>query len=157
MVIPVAILSSRLSGRIGHRPMLVGGGVLYAAAQLWVWWRLGGQPDYLGVWLPAQILGGAAVGLVLPALSGAAVSNLGPTRFGVGGGVNNALRQMGGAIGAALTVALVGRAGATLAQFQTVYLLLALLGLLTAVLCLPVRTRPAAAMPSTATPARATP
>ena len=157
MVIPVAIVSSRLAGRIGHRPMLVSGGVLYAVAQLWVGWQLGSQPDYLGVWLPAQILGGAAVGLVLPALSGAAVANLGPARFGVGGGVNNALRQMGGAIGAALTVALVGRAGATLAQFQTVYLLLAGLGLLTAVLCLPVRTRPAAAVPLTPAPARGTP
>jgi EmrB/QacA subfamily drug resistance transporter len=156
MVIPVAIASSRLAGRIGHRPMLVGGSVLYAVAQLWVGWRLGSQPDYLGVWLPAQILGGAAVGLVLPALSGAAVAHLGPTRFGVGGGVNNALRQLGGAIGAALTVALVGRAGATWAQFQTVYLLLAGLGLLTAVLCLPVRTRPAAAVTLTPRPAGAT-
>lgn len=82
------------------------------------------------------------MGLILPALSGAAVAGLGPTRFGVGGGINNALLQMGGAIGAALTVALVGRAGASLGQFTTVYALLAGLGLVTALLCLPADTRP---------------
>lgn len=142
MVIPVAIAAGRLAGRIGHRPMLLAGGVLYAAAQGWLHWRIGITPDYLGTWLPAQIAGGTAVGLILPALSGAAVARLGPTRFGVGGGVNNALRQMGGAIGAALTVALVGRIGAGLMQFQTVYALLSGMGLLTALLCLPVDTRP---------------
>ena len=31
-VIPVAILTGRLAGRFGHRPFLVGGALLYAAA-----------------------------------------------------------------------------------------------------------------------------
>lgn len=144
MVIPVAITAGRLAGRIGHRPLLLAGGVLYAVAQAWLALRIGTAPDYLLTWLPAQLLGGAAVGLVLPALSGAAVAKLSPARFGVGGGVNNALRQMGGAIGAALAVALVGQAGAGLAQFQLLYSVLALLGLATAALCLPVDTRPVA-------------
>lgn len=143
MVIPVAITASRVAGRIGHRPLLLAGGALYAVAQAWLALRIGTTPDYLLTWLPAQLLGGAAVGLVLPALSGAAVARLGPTQFGVGGGVNNALRQMGGAIGAALAVALVGQAGAGLAQFKLLYGVLAVLGLVTAVLCLPVDTRPA--------------
>jgi EmrB/QacA subfamily drug resistance transporter len=143
MVIPVAIASGRLAGRIGHRPMLLAGGVLYALAQAWLALRLGDRPDFLGTWLPAQLVGGVAVGLVLPALSGAAVAKLGPARFGVGGGVNNAMRQIGGAIGAALAVALVGRADASLTQFQTLYGVMAILGLATALLCLPVDTRPA--------------
>lgn len=142
MVIPVAIAAGRLAGRIGHRPLLVTGGVLYAVAQAWLSLHIGTTPDYVATWLPAQLLGGAAVGLVLPALSGAAVAKLGPARFGVGGGVNGALRQMGGAAGAALAVALIGRAGATLAQFQGMCAVLAGLGLLTALLCLPVQTRP---------------
>lgn len=142
MVIPVAIVAGRLAGRIGHRPLLVVGGVLYAAAQASLSLRIGSAPDYLMTWLPAQLLGGVAIGLVLPALSGAAVANLGPTRFGVGGGVNNALRQMGGAAGAALAVALIGSAGAALSQFQLLYAVLSGLGLLTALLCLPVQTRP---------------
>jgi hypothetical protein len=133
-VIPVDVAAGRLAG-----------GLLYALAQAWLVLRLDRVPDFLGIWLPAQLLGGVAVGLVLPALSGAAVAKLGPARFGVGGGVNNALRQMGGAIGAALAVALVGRADAGLAQFQTLYGLMSVLGLATALLCLPVDTRPLAA------------
>jgi EmrB/QacA subfamily drug resistance transporter len=141
VVIPVAIAAGRLAGRIGHRPLLVVGGVLYAVAQAWLSLRIGSTPRYLATWLPGQVLGGVAVGLVLPSLSGAAVAKLGPTRLGVGGGVNNAVRQMGGAAGAALAVALVGRSGAGLTQFQSLYAVLAGLGLLTALLCLPVQTR----------------
>jgi MFS family permease len=141
VVIPVAILSGRLAGRIGHRPLLLAGGVLYAVAQAWLTLRIGTTPDYLATWLPGQLLGGTAIGLVLPALSGAAVAKLGPTRFGVGGGVNNAMRQFGGAAGAALAVAVVGKAGASLLQFQHLYAVSSGLGLLTALLCLPVQTR----------------
>ncbi|MEY8689072.1 MAG: MFS transporter [Leptothrix sp. (in: b-proteobacteria)] len=156
VVIHVAILSSRLAGRIGHRPLLLVGGVLYAVAQAWLSLSIGKTPDYLVIWLPGQLLGGMAIGLVLPALSGAAVAKLGPTRFGVGGGVNNAMRQFGGAAGAALAVALVGRAGTSLQQFQHLYAVLSGLGHLTALLCLPVQTRltvVAAAKPTPAAPA----
>ena len=142
VVIPVAIAAGRLAGRIGHRPLLVVGGVLYAVAQAWLSLRIGNTPDYVATWLPAQLLSGAAVGLVLPSLSGAAVAKLAPARFGVGGAVNSALRQMGGAAGAALAVALIGSAGASLVQFQWMYAVLAGLGLLTALLCVPVQTRP---------------
>jgi len=142
MVVPVAIVAGRVAGRIGHRPLLVCGGLLYAAAHTALHFHISATPAFLSVWLPAQLLLGAAVGLVLPALSGAAVSGLGPTRLGVGGGINNALRQMGGAIGAALAVTLVGSVGAGLAQFTTLYAILAGLGLLTALLSLPVDTRP---------------
>jgi MFS family permease len=156
MVIPVAILSGRLAGRIGHRPLLVVGGVLYAVTQAWLSLSIGKAPDYLSIWLPAQLLTGTAIGLVLPALSGAAVANLGPTRFGVGGGVNNAMRQFGGAAGAALAVALVGHAGASLQQFQYLYALLGGLGLLTALLSLPVQTRMTAVAAPKPTPSGTT-
>lgn len=141
VVIPVAVAAGRLAGRIGHRPLLVSGGVLYAVAQAWLSARIGSTPSYLATWLPSQLLGGAAVGLVLPALSGAAVAKLGPSRFGVGVGVNNAVRQLGSAAGAALAVAMVGRSTAALSQFQWLHAVLATLGLLTALLCLPVLPR----------------
>jgi EmrB/QacA subfamily drug resistance transporter len=156
VVIPVAILSGRLAGRIGHRPSLLVGGVLYAVAQAWLSLSIGKTPDYLATWLPGQLLGGTSIGLVLPALSGAAVASLGPTRFGVGGGVNNAMRQFGGAAGAALAVAMIGRTGASLLQFQHLYAVLSGLGLLTALLCLPVRTRSKAVAASRPTPAAPT-
>ncbi len=141
MVIPVAVLGGRLAGRVGHRPLLVCGGILYALAQLWFFAMLGDSPHYVSVWLPGQLVGGFAVGLVLPSLGGASAAKLDSRRFGMGSGVNNALRQLGGALGAALALVLVGMPGATLARFQVVYLLLAGLGIATAALSLPVDTR----------------
>ncbi len=142
MVIPTAILAGRAAGRYGHRPLLVAGGLLYALSNLWYAARIGVQPDYLGLWLPGQIVGGIAIGLVLPALSGAAAARLTPARFGVGNAVNNAIRQMGSVIGAALAIAMVGRVGASLDAFRNVYLLLAALGVATSLLSWPVHTRP---------------
>jgi hypothetical protein len=79
---------------LGHRPLLVGGGLLFAASNIWFALRLGVTPDWLGTWLPGQLVGGAAVGLVLPALCGAAVERLAPAHVGVG---NAAMRPVGGA------------------------------------------------------------
>ena len=53
VVVPVAIVAGRLAGRIGHRPLLVSGGVLYTLAQAALHFRLGTTPDYLGTWLPS--------------------------------------------------------------------------------------------------------
>jgi EmrB/QacA subfamily drug resistance transporter len=137
VVIAVAIASGRLVARIGHRAVLLAGGVLYAAAQGWVVMHVTETPAYLTLWFPMQIVGGTAVGLLLVGLSGAAVAGLPPARFGVGGAVNNAVRQLGGVFGTALAVVLVGQAGAGIEAFREVLLCLAALGLATAILCLP--------------------
>src|SRR5258705_376749 len=42
----------KLAGRIGQRPILIPGGVIYSAAAGLVPSRGGPAPDYLGVWLP---------------------------------------------------------------------------------------------------------
>jgi EmrB/QacA subfamily drug resistance transporter len=137
VVIAVAIVSGRLVARVGHRAILVAGGVLYAAAQGWVAMQVTETPAYLTLWFPMQIVGGTAVGLLLVGLSGAAVAGLPPARFGVGGAVNNAVRQLGGVFGTALAVVLVGQAGVGIEAFRTAFLCLAVIGLATAVLCLP--------------------
>ena len=51
-VIPVAIITGRLAGRYGHRPFLVGGALLYAAAGLWFMLVPGDEPAYVTHWLP---------------------------------------------------------------------------------------------------------
>ena len=143
MVIPVAILTGRLAGRYGHRPFLVGGALLYAAAGLWFMLVPGTEPAYVSHWLPGLILSGASVGLVLPSLSGAAVSRLPVQHYAVGSAVNQATRQIGAVIGVALTVLLLGHDSVQRASFDTVYVLQIALALLTALLCALVRTRPA--------------
>ena len=142
LVIPVAILSGRLAGRLGHRPFLVGGSLLYACGGLWFLLLPGAQPAYLTQWLPGLILTGISVGLVLPSLSAAAVNRLPPDQYAVGSAVNQATRQIGSVMGVAVTVLLLGHGGLTHGSFVPLYLCHVALALLTAVLCLPINTKP---------------
>jgi EmrB/QacA subfamily drug resistance transporter len=144
-VIPVAILTGRLAGRYGHRPFLVGGALLYAVAGLWFMTVPGLQPAYLTQWLPGLLLTGTSVGLVLPSLSGAAVSRLPAAHYAVGSAVNQATRQIGAVIGVAITVLLLGHGAVQRSDFDSVYGLHIALALLTAALCAFVNTRPGAA------------
>jgi hypothetical protein len=52
-VIPVASLTGRLAGRFGHRPFLVGGSLLYAAAGLW-FCSSRHEAAYVTHWLPVS-------------------------------------------------------------------------------------------------------
>lgn len=102
----------------------------------------GTQPDYLRDWLPGLLMSGVGVGMVLPSLAGAAVSRLPAEHYAVGSAFNQATRQIGGVLGVAITVGLLGHATLTRADFNWLYGLHAGLALLTALLCMPVNTRP---------------
>ncbi len=147
LVIPFAIMSGRLAARLGHRPFLVGGGLIYAGAGLWFALVPGPQAAYLTHWLPGLVMSGIGVGLVLPSLSAAAVNRLPADQYAVGSAVNQATRQIGSVIGVAITVLLLGHAGLTHASFMPLYGCHVALALLTALLCLPVNTRPVAVKP----------
>ncbi len=141
LVIPFAVLSGRLAGRLGHRPFLVGGSLVYACAGLWFLLVPGAEPAYLSHWLPGLLLSGMGVGLVLPSLSAAAVNRLPAAQFAVGSAVNQATRQIGSVMGVAVTVLLLGHTGLTHGSFVPVYGCHVALALLTALLCWPVNTR----------------
>jgi len=142
LVVPVAMVAGRIAARVGHRPMLVAGSLLYAAGGLWFYLRAGPAPDYLGTMLPGLVLTGTSVGMVLPSLSGAAVARLAAASFGVGSAVNQAVRQIGSVLGVAVTVALAGHAHPHMTDFRWLYATHIALSLLTALLCLRVDTRP---------------
>lgn len=144
LVVPVAALSGRLASRHGHRPLLLTGCAIYASSGLWFFLVPGAEPAYLTQWLPGMVLGGIGVGMVMPSLSGAAVSHLPARQFAVGGAVNQAIRQIGSVMGVALTVLLLSGSSLQRVDFSVVYLCHVSLALLTAALCLPVDTAPAA-------------
>jgi EmrB/QacA subfamily drug resistance transporter len=143
LVVPTAIVTGRLATRLGHRPFLVGGSLLYAASSAWFMLVPGSQPDYLRHWLPGLLMGGVAVGLVLPSLSASAVNRLPPAHYAVGSAVNQATRQLGSVLGVAIAVALLGHAGLARADFNRLYVVHIGLALLTGLLCLGIDTRPA--------------
>ena len=47
MVIPVAIVGGRRAARVGHRPLLVLGGIVYALGAAWIYMMAGPTPDFL--------------------------------------------------------------------------------------------------------------
>lgn len=142
LVMPTAIVTGRLATRLGHRRFLVGGALLYACSSLWFLLVPGSEARYLTHWLPGLVMSGIAVGLVLPSLSAAAVSRLPVAHYAVGSAVNQATRQIGSALGVAITVALLGHAALQRSDFDVLYLVHGTLALLTGLLCLPVDTRP---------------
>ncbi len=142
LVAPVAVLSGRLAARFGHRPLLVGGALVYGSSGLWYLLVPGVEPAYLTHWLPGLLLAGVGTGMTLPSLSAAAVNRLPLDQYAVGSAVNQATRQIGAVIGVALTVLLLGHGTLVRADFTPVYAWHVGLSLLTALLCLPVDTRP---------------
>jgi len=136
----------RLAGRIGQRPLLILGGISYAAGGVWRLTLLTETPDYVTDYLPSMLLTGVGVALCFPQLSSAAAQAITGARLGVGGAVNQAARQLGGTIGVALAIALIGvptGLADALARFDRIWVLIVVGGLATSLLCSRLQTRSA--------------
>jgi EmrB/QacA subfamily drug resistance transporter len=103
-----APLGGRWASRSGPRPVAVAGAAMFAASLVWVILAAGEEPNFLGVWLPYGIVGGAGIGLGLPALIGATATGLPPHRFATGMALATTARQLGAVLGVALLVAVIG-------------------------------------------------
>ena len=121
MVLPFARLVAPLAARIGGpgRVAVLGCFVLAGAQLLWSA-RIQAAPAYATHLLPSQLLGGAGVGLAIPALLGAGTAALPPARFGTGSGILNMARQIGTVLGVAGLVAILSHesAGAPVPTFR---------------------------------------
>ncbi len=156
MVAVLAPFLGRLAARIGQRPLLILGGLLYAAGGWWRLFALGGEADYVGDYLPSMVLTGFGVALCLPQLSSLVGQALPPGQLGTGGAVNQALRQFAGTVGVALTVGFT--AGITglddaLAAFDRIWWIIVIGGLSVTLLALPLRRGAAVAPASPIDPA----
>ena len=100
VLLAVAPISGRLTGRIGLRAPLVTGLVLIAVALLLM---RGLEPT--SSWthlLPGFVVGGLAIGVISPALAAAMVGVLSAEQVGLASGINNTFRQLGIAVGIAV-------------------------------------------------------
>jgi len=144
----VAVLAPRmgaLAGRIGQRPILLVGGLAYAAGGAYRLLVLGPDERYLVDYFPSMILTGIGVACCLPQLSSVVAQALPPNRIGIGGASLQAVRQFGGTFGVALAIALIGAPSslaAALTAFDRVWWIIVIGGLATSALVLPMRTRP---------------
>ncbi|MEA2454170.1 MAG: hypothetical protein QOI45_432, partial [Thermoleophilaceae bacterium] len=104
MIVLIAPLSGRLSDRIGPRPLMVGGLTLTAFA-LFLQTRIDVDTGY-GLLLPAFILMGIGMAVVMSPMSTAAMNAVAPEKAGVGSGILSMSRMVGATFGVAAIGAL---------------------------------------------------
>jgi EmrB/QacA subfamily drug resistance transporter len=114
MVLPFArLVAPRLIPLLGGvgRVAALGCGVGAVAQAVWLV-LITAEPAYATHLLPAQLIGGAGVGLAIPSLLGAGSAGLPAAQLGTGSGILNMARQVGTVLGvAALVAALTAAAG----------------------------------------------
>jgi EmrB/QacA subfamily drug resistance transporter len=103
--IAAVIIGRRVTGS-GHRTVVVVFSLLFALTAVWFYALMGSEPQYLTLFLPANLVSGFAVGAIVTSLSGAAAASLPPQKFAAGTGLLITARQLGGALGIAAMAAI---------------------------------------------------
>ncbi len=100
LIILVAPIAGRLSDVIGSR-WLMGGGMTILGVSLLLYQRVG---VHSGFWtlLPSMLLGGIGMAMTMSPMTAAAMGAVPVDKAGVGSGVLNSFRQVGGSLGIAL-------------------------------------------------------
>jgi NTE family protein len=104
----VAAVLGPLAARRGFRVVIVPGALVWAAAYLWYHQQVGATPAFWAEWLPGQVLSGIGVGATLPVLASAALTAVPGGRYATASAVVSGARQVGGVLGVALLVVLIG-------------------------------------------------
>jgi EmrB/QacA subfamily drug resistance transporter len=130
--------AGKFAGRYGFRRVLMVGLGVFTLGLVWYVTRVGLAPEYLTVWLPGTLIVGLGIGFTFPVLSAAAVSSLEPARYAVGSAVNQTARQIGGALGVAILVVILGTpssATEALSNFKHLWLFTASMAALAGIIC----------------------
>ncbi len=132
-----ATLAGRVTAPAARRWVGVLGALMFTASLVWMSTdAFGSAPALWSAWIPAGLLGGGAVGIVVTTLGTAAASSLPPQQFAAGIGMNLTARQVGGALGVAVLAAVfAAHPGDALAGFHTLFAVCAGIALVAAFLC----------------------
>jgi EmrB/QacA subfamily drug resistance transporter len=105
LIMFVAPIAGRTTDRIGARWLMTTGMVLLAA-QLLYFSTMGLEESYWSL-LPAMVVGGLGMGLVMTPTAAAAMASVAVDKSGVGSAVLNSFRQVGGSLGVAVIGAII--------------------------------------------------
>ena len=105
----VAAVLGRVADARGHRMIIVPGALVWAAGLIWYHQQVGTTPDFLGAWLPGQLLQGVGVGATLPVLGSAALARIPKGgSYATASAVVSSARQLGAVLGVSGMVILLG-------------------------------------------------
>jgi EmrB/QacA subfamily drug resistance transporter len=105
LIIVLAPITGKLSDRIGGR-WLMGGGMTLLGISLLLYQRMTVDSGFWTL-LPSLILGGIGMAMTMSPMTSTAMGSVPVDKAGVGSGVLNSFRQMGGALGIAIMGAIV--------------------------------------------------
>jgi MFS family permease len=105
LIILIAPIAGKSSDRIGSRALMTAG-MLCLAVSLAIFSRLGLDSGFWDIF-PGLVVGGFGMGLVMTPMTAAALGSVPVEKSGVGSGVLNTFRQVGGALGIAVMGAIV--------------------------------------------------
>ncbi len=109
-VMIVSPIAGAVVDRIGERQLLVGGLLLQAAGFAWVALEARAGLAYSTMIAPL-IMAGVGISSALPAAQNAVMSSVAPAEIGTASGTFSTMRQLGGAFGLAIAVAVFSGAG----------------------------------------------
>jgi EmrB/QacA subfamily drug resistance transporter len=110
MVVIVAPLAGAATDRVGERPLVVAGMLLQAVGLAWVASLARVGLPYAQT-IPGLMLAGAGISMAIPAAQNAVVSAVAMGEIGKASGTFSMMRQLGGAFGLAVAVAVFTGAG----------------------------------------------
>ena len=106
----IAPFAGRFAQKYGHAKVLLLGSILLSFGTFMLDQSLGYQPNFLTGYLPWMIITGAGVGFSISTLSSSASAFLPPSRFAMGSALNTTTRQIGTALGSALSLSIIAPA-----------------------------------------------
>ncbi len=137
LMVPLfTMIAHRFTRRIPIGYVVAAGSLMYAIGTFYTAVTVTAQPNYATSFLPSLLLGGAGVGLALPAILSSATTDLAPAQSATGSAIVNMSRQLGTALGVSILVAIVGNPvgyAATHTVFQHAWIALAATGVIAAV------------------------
>ena len=104
----VAAVLGPIAAKRGYRLFIVPGALIWAGSYVWYATQVGTTPAFLTEWLPGQVLSGIGVGMTLPLLGSATLAAVPGGRYATASAVASSTRQMGGVLGIALLVVIIG-------------------------------------------------
>jgi EmrB/QacA subfamily drug resistance transporter len=156
LLIPMTLVSSfvgipagRVMDRHGHRVVMVPAALAFTVSMLWLRTRAGDGPEILAVWIPAALLAGLTNAVCFSGINSAGIRTAAPEALAVTAGIVQTIIRIGGALGSALGIALVGDVSGSdgAGAFHRAFDVLGIVGVVAAVSMLPLATarRPARA------------